>query len=49
MKKITSLCLHCLQVKNVLAPSPADPKKTWAQCKLDIKSCSPSQLTTLQS
>ncbi|PVH35787.1 hypothetical protein PAHAL_7G279400 [Panicum hallii] len=37
------------QIKNVLAPSPADPKKTWAQCKLDIKSCSPSQLTTLQS
>ncbi|RLM73740.1 pectin acetylesterase 7-like [Panicum miliaceum] len=37
------------QIKNVLAPSPADPKKTWAQCKLDIKSCSPSQLTTLQN
>uniref|UniRef100_A0A804MAW9 Pectin acetylesterase n=1 Tax=Zea mays TaxID=4577 RepID=A0A804MAW9_MAIZE len=37
------------QVKNVLAPSPADPKKTWAQCKLDIKSCSASQLTTLQN
>ncbi|CAL5030187.1 unnamed protein product [Urochloa decumbens] len=37
------------QIKNVLAPSPADPKKTWAQCKLDIKNCSPSQLTTLQN
>ncbi|XP_034602427.1 pectin acetylesterase 7 [Setaria viridis] len=37
------------QIKNVLAPSPADPKKTWAQCKLDIKNCSPSQLVTLQN
>ncbi|KAG8066125.1 hypothetical protein GUJ93_ZPchr0004g38989 [Zizania palustris] len=36
------------QVKNVLAPSAADRKKTWAQCKLDIKNCSSSQLTTLQ-
>ncbi|XP_062226626.1 pectin acetylesterase 7-like [Phragmites australis] len=37
------------QIKNVLAPSAADPKKTWAQCKLDIKSCSSSQLATLQN
>nr|CAB3488166.1 unnamed protein product [Digitaria exilis] len=37
------------QIKNVLAPSPADPKKTWAQCKLDIKNCSPSQLATVQN
>ncbi|TVU15868.1 hypothetical protein EJB05_39409 [Eragrostis curvula] len=37
------------QIKNVLAPSTADPKKTWNQCKLDIKSCSSSQLSVLQN
>ncbi|KAL6843858.1 hypothetical protein ACP4OV_026429 [Aristida adscensionis] len=36
------------QIKNVLAPSAADPKKTWLKCKLDIKSCTAEQLTTLQ-
>ncbi|KAK3141595.1 hypothetical protein QOZ80_4BG0335930 [Eleusine coracana subsp. coracana] len=37
------------QIKNVLAPSTADPKKTWNQCKLNIKSCSSSQLAVLQN
>uniref|UniRef100_A0A0D3FZT2 Pectin acetylesterase n=1 Tax=Oryza barthii TaxID=65489 RepID=A0A0D3FZT2_9ORYZ len=37
------------QIKNVLAPSAADKKKTWAKCKLDITACSSSQLTTLQN
>ncbi|XP_074558580.1 pectin acetylesterase 7-like [Curcuma longa] len=36
------------QIRNILAPSSADPGKAWAECKLDIKSCSSSQLETLQ-
>lgn len=37
------------QIRNILAPNAADPKNTWAKCKLDIKSCSSSQLVTLQN
>ncbi|XP_072989149.1 pectin acetylesterase 8-like [Typha latifolia] len=36
------------QVKNILAPSAADPQKTWNSCKLNIKQCSSSQLVTMQ-
>ena len=37
------------QIRNILAPSAADPNKTWAKCKLDIKSCTSSQLMTLEN
>ncbi|KAA8527991.1 hypothetical protein F0562_035140 [Nyssa sinensis] len=36
------------QIKNVLAPSVADPRDCWHDCKLDIKNCSPSQLKIMQ-
>ncbi|KAJ3680720.1 hypothetical protein LUZ60_016998 [Juncus effusus] len=36
------------QIKNILAPSAADPKKTWSECKLNFKKCSSNQLTTMQ-
>lgn len=36
-----------LQIKNILAPSSADPHKTWSDCKLDIKQCSSDQLETM--
>lgn len=36
------------QIKNILAPGVADPHGTWRNCKLDIKSCSSSQLSTMQ-
>ncbi|KAB1223091.1 hypothetical protein CJ030_MR2G013650 [Morella rubra] len=36
------------QVKNILAPGVADPHGFWHSCKLDIKNCSPSQITTMQ-
>lgn len=35
------------QIKNILAPSSADPQKTWSDCKLDIKQCSSDQLETM--
>uniref|UniRef100_A0ACD5UU83 Uncharacterized protein n=1 Tax=Avena sativa TaxID=4498 RepID=A0ACD5UU83_AVESA len=36
------------QIRNILAPSPADKSKAWAKCKADIRGCSSSQLETLQ-
>ncbi|KAG6500308.1 hypothetical protein ZIOFF_040151 [Zingiber officinale] len=36
------------QIMNILVPSSADPGQAWAECKLDIKKCSSSQLQTLQ-
>ncbi|XP_042428825.1 pectin acetylesterase 8-like isoform X1 [Zingiber officinale] len=35
------------QIKNILAPSSADPHKTWSNCKLDINQCSSDQLETM--
>jgi len=37
-----------IQIKNILAPGVADPHGTWRNCKLDIKSCSANQLSTMQ-
>ncbi|KAF5477582.1 hypothetical protein F2P56_004206 [Juglans regia] len=36
------------QIKNILAPGVADPHGYWHSCKLDIKNCSPTQLSTMQ-
>ncbi|KAM5573799.1 pectin acetylesterase 8 [Rosa sericea] len=36
------------QIKNILAPSIADPKGTWKSCKSGIKNCSPAQIRTMQ-
>ncbi|KAK7360572.1 hypothetical protein VNO77_02578 [Canavalia gladiata] len=36
------------QIKNILAPGVADPHGQWRECKLDIKNCSPNQLSTMQ-
>ncbi|XP_038979840.1 pectin acetylesterase 8-like isoform X2 [Phoenix dactylifera] len=36
------------QIKNILAPSPSDPRKVWGECKLDIKKCSSNQLQVMQ-
>ncbi|CAL9051519.1 unnamed protein product [Musa banksii] len=36
------------QIKNTLAPSSADPRKSWNACKLNIKSCSSDQLEKMQ-
>ncbi|CAK7357258.1 unnamed protein product [Dovyalis caffra] len=36
------------QIKNILAPSIADPRGAWNSCKLDINNCSPLQLKAMQ-
>ncbi|XP_078162680.1 pectin acetylesterase 11-like isoform X2 [Carex rostrata] len=36
------------QMKNILAPNTADPKKAWSECKLNIKKCTSTQLVTVQ-
>ena len=36
------------QIKNILAPGAADPRGQWRECKLDIKNCSPNQLSVMQ-
>ncbi|CAL9075520.1 unnamed protein product [Musa acuminata var. zebrina] len=36
------------QIKNTLAPSSADPHKSWNACKLNITSCSSDQLEKMQ-
>ncbi|GKU95980.1 hypothetical protein SLEP1_g9267 [Rubroshorea leprosula] len=36
------------QIKNILAPSAADPKKQWKNCKLNLTTCSAAQLQTIQ-
>ncbi|GAB2272894.1 Pectin acetylesterase 8 [Dionaea muscipula] len=36
------------QIKNILAPAPADPHGYWSVCKIDIKNCSSTQLKTMQ-
>ncbi|KAJ9152406.1 hypothetical protein P3X46_025974 [Hevea brasiliensis] len=36
------------QIKNILAPSVADPRSTWNDCKVDMNNCSPIQLKTMQ-
>ncbi|KAK7262745.1 hypothetical protein RJT34_30325 [Clitoria ternatea] len=36
------------QIKNILAPGVADPHGQWRECKLDIKNCSPNQLSVMQ-
>ncbi|GAY53515.1 hypothetical protein CUMW_149750 [Citrus unshiu] len=33
---------------NILVPDNADPKGTWRRCKKDIKTCSSTQLQTMQ-
>lgn len=37
-----------VQIKNILAPGVADPHGQWRECKLDIKNCSPGQLSVMQ-
>nr|XP_043610326.1 pectin acetylesterase 5-like [Erigeron canadensis] len=36
------------QIKNILVPSPADPRGHWRKCKLSIHNCSPEQIQVLQ-
>ncbi|OIV93808.1 hypothetical protein TanjilG_03771 [Lupinus angustifolius] len=36
------------QIQNILAPGVADPGGSWRSCDLDIKSCSPDQLSIVQ-
>ncbi|KAH9687774.1 Pectin acetylesterase 8 [Citrus sinensis] len=36
------------QITNILVPDDADPKGTWSSCKVDIKTCSSTQLQTMQ-
>ncbi|KAJ9134920.1 hypothetical protein P3X46_032160 [Hevea brasiliensis] len=36
------------QLKNIMAPSAADPKGAWKSCKLDLTKCSADQLKTVQ-
>lgn len=36
------------QIKNILAPTSADSKKEWKNCKLDFKKCSAAQMKTIQ-
>ncbi|XP_057844988.2 pectin acetylesterase 8 isoform X1 [Cryptomeria japonica] len=36
------------QIKNILAPSEADPYRLWQLCKLDIKNCNSEQLEVMQ-
>ncbi|CAM0958406.1 unnamed protein product [Alopecurus aequalis] len=36
------------QVQHVLAPVASDPHRSWLDCKLDIRKCSPNQLEILQ-
>lgn len=36
------------QIRNILAPSIADPLGVWKSCKLDINNCSPLQLKSMQ-
>ncbi|XP_040985812.1 pectin acetylesterase 8-like [Juglans microcarpa x Juglans regia] len=44
MPELIVLC----QIKNILAPGVADPHGYCHSCKVDIKNCSPTQLTTMQ-
>ncbi|CAN1299211.1 Pectin acetylesterase 8 [Linum perenne] len=37
------------QIKNILAPSDADPHGSWNTCKMDINNCSPLQIKTMQA
>ncbi len=37
-----------IQLKNIMAPSAADPKGAWKSCKLDLTKCSADQLKTVQ-
>ncbi|KAG6633522.1 pectin acetylesterase 8-like isoform X5 [Carya illinoinensis] len=37
------------QIKNILAPGVSDPHGYWHSCKLNIKNCSPSQITAMQA
>ncbi|CAN0880782.1 Pectin acetylesterase 8, partial [Linum grandiflorum] len=36
------------QIRNILAPADGDPRGSWNAYKLDIRSCSPLQLKTMQ-
>ncbi|XP_057846403.2 pectin acetylesterase 8 isoform X2 [Cryptomeria japonica] len=36
------------QIQNILAPDIADPQGLWQKCKQNIKSCTKTQLSTLQ-
>ncbi|CAL0330819.1 unnamed protein product [Lupinus luteus] len=36
------------QIQNILAPGIADPGGSWRSCDLDIKSCTPDQLSIVQ-
>ncbi|KAH9687761.1 Pectin acetylesterase 8 [Citrus sinensis] len=36
------------QISNILVPEDADPKGAWSSCKVDIKTCSSTQLQTMQ-
>lgn len=44
----SSLYRYSIQIKNILAPSAADPKGSWKSCKMGIKNCSPAQIQTMQ-
>ncbi|CAL1386703.1 unnamed protein product [Linum trigynum] len=37
------------QIRNILAPADADPHGSWNACKLEISSCSPLQIKTMQA
>ncbi|XP_057964523.1 pectin acetylesterase 8-like [Malania oleifera] len=45
---ILNAAIDSWQIRNILAPSVADPRGTWRQCKADITKCSSSQLQTIQ-
>ncbi|CAL9220418.1 unnamed protein product [Arabidopsis halleri] len=35
------------QIQNVLVPTSADPDKSWAKCRLNIKECNAAQMKVL--
>ncbi|KAM7264450.1 hypothetical protein ACFE04_002133 [Oxalis oulophora] len=36
------------QIQNILIPNGADPQRKWRKCRLNLRSCSPSQMEVLQ-
>lgn len=50
LKKVTSdpQDIALIQIRNILAPGAADPSDQWHSCKLDIRNCSPDQLSKMQ-
>lgn len=37
------------QIKNILAPGPADKLRAWDTCKFDFRTCSQNQMNVIQS